>query len=374
MEYGLVLAGGGVRGAYHVGVWRALRRLRIKISAVTGASIGAVNAAFVAQGDLALLEDLWRNINAKDIVSLPDNLEVGDNLLRITNLAKMARHIYKSAGLDVSPLEEILRARISERKVRASSMDFGITTYSLTDREEKSLFCADIPHGELIDYIMASACFPLFKTRVIGSERFIDGGVTNNMPVDMLLSRGINNIITVDVRGVGVNKSCNTAGANIISIRDKRAETGTLDFNREGIEKSIEEGYFDTLKAFCRCMGEEYSFDAADYCRARRRYSADILSGLESGAKIFGVDKLRIYTVEELANLTVRAYLDFAARRADNDYKILEKLQLFEPERVTASLVRVLESGGSEFVKEHLSLFGSKYDAAAAILYFKQGK
>ena len=45
MEYGLVLAGGGVRGAYQIGVWKALKELKIKVSAVSGVSIGAVNGA-----------------------------------------------------------------------------------------------------------------------------------------------------------------------------------------------------------------------------------------------------------------------------------------------------------------------------------------
>ena len=46
MEYGLVLAGGGVRGAYQIGVWKALKELKIKVSAVSGVSIGAVTVRF----------------------------------------------------------------------------------------------------------------------------------------------------------------------------------------------------------------------------------------------------------------------------------------------------------------------------------------
>lgn len=46
----LVLAGGGVRGAYQIGVWKALKELKIKVSAVSGVSIGAVNGALFVQG------------------------------------------------------------------------------------------------------------------------------------------------------------------------------------------------------------------------------------------------------------------------------------------------------------------------------------
>lgn len=44
-EYGLVLAGGGTKGAYEVGVWKALKEMNINITAVVGASIGALNGA-----------------------------------------------------------------------------------------------------------------------------------------------------------------------------------------------------------------------------------------------------------------------------------------------------------------------------------------
>ena len=48
-EYGLVLAGGGTKGAYEVGVWKALKEMNINITAVVGASIGALNGALFLQ-------------------------------------------------------------------------------------------------------------------------------------------------------------------------------------------------------------------------------------------------------------------------------------------------------------------------------------
>ena len=69
MEYGLVLAGGGVRGAYQIGVWKALKELKIKVSAVSGVSIGAVNGALFVQGSKTKAERLWNKIAIGDIVA-----------------------------------------------------------------------------------------------------------------------------------------------------------------------------------------------------------------------------------------------------------------------------------------------------------------
>jgi len=62
MKRALVLAGGGARGAYELGAWKALSELHIDFQIVTGTSIGAVNGALLVQGDLQLAEKLWHQI------------------------------------------------------------------------------------------------------------------------------------------------------------------------------------------------------------------------------------------------------------------------------------------------------------------------
>ena len=51
MKRALVLSGGGAKGSYQYGVWKALRKLNIKFDIVTGTSIGAVNGAMIVLGD-----------------------------------------------------------------------------------------------------------------------------------------------------------------------------------------------------------------------------------------------------------------------------------------------------------------------------------
>ena len=61
-EFTLILAGGGAKGAYQIGVWKALKELKIKINAVIGNSVGALNGAFIAQNDIDKAIRLWKNI------------------------------------------------------------------------------------------------------------------------------------------------------------------------------------------------------------------------------------------------------------------------------------------------------------------------
>ena len=65
---GLVFAGGGGKGAYQIGVWRAVRELQLEqhIAVVAGTSVGALNAALFLKGDLAFAEQLWGSISTAD--------------------------------------------------------------------------------------------------------------------------------------------------------------------------------------------------------------------------------------------------------------------------------------------------------------------
>ena len=76
-KIGLVFAGGGGKGAYHIGVWKALREYGIdkNITAVAGTSVGALNAALLAHGDYGLAEDVWLNISPQQI--LKSNMGTG---------------------------------------------------------------------------------------------------------------------------------------------------------------------------------------------------------------------------------------------------------------------------------------------------------
>ena len=370
MQYGLVLAGGGVRGAYQIGVWQALREMGIEVSSVVGTSIGAINGALFVQGEYEKAAELWKKISIDKVIDLPPAMKFGNNPFGIRNLSGTILEMYKNGGLDISPLENLLRSLINEEKIRLSTVDFGIAAFSLTDKKEIYKFKADIPMGEIVDYIMASVSLIGFKVRTINANKFIDGGMSNNMPVNMLLERGINNIITVDVRGIGFYRNFNLAGKNVISIRSENPQTGMMEFDTKGIQKSIEEGYIGCMRAFGKVEGELYSFWSVSYRRARTMYSDEIISGIEKAAKIFDIDIIRIYTFEELTSLVLDEYYRYSVNNKINNISFAGVKK--ESDNVFLTwLVHSLECGKSDFVSKKMAVFGEKFDAASAILYFK---
>lgn len=71
-EYGLVFDGGGARGAYQIGAWKALEEVGIKIQAVAGTSVGALNGALVCMGNLEQAENIWKKMTFSQVMDVDD--------------------------------------------------------------------------------------------------------------------------------------------------------------------------------------------------------------------------------------------------------------------------------------------------------------
>ena len=75
-EYGIVLEGGGAKGAYQIGVWKALLECGVKIKGIAGVSVGALNGALMCMGKLDKAIDIWKYISYSMIMNVNDmNME-----------------------------------------------------------------------------------------------------------------------------------------------------------------------------------------------------------------------------------------------------------------------------------------------------------
>ncbi len=362
--YGIVLAGGGARGAYEIGALRAIKEQGIKIGAICGTSIGAVNAALFAQGDFEKCEKIWREVTTADVVDM--TAFSNDKLMSVKNIAAFLEEMRRNKGISLSPFEKMLEKTVSEEKLLLSPIDFGLVTYSLSDNKIIEIFKADIPKGKMVDYLMASCALPGVKARVIDDKTFVDGGFGDNKPVSMLVDRGYRDIISIDVGGVGVVRPYSQNGVNIIEVRCTSPVIGVLDFDSKLINESIELGYLDTKRAFGKISGDIYAFRASDYQRARRTYSKELIEGLESAAELYSVDKLREYTVSSLAKKVVAEYKKFCPQ-TDGEWADT----LSSPQLVFTKVCRTVMEGGSERVAKLASAVLKKYAKAAnSVCYF----
>ncbi len=343
MQYALALEGGGTRGAFQAGVWKALGELSLPITAIAGTSVGAINGAMFASGVDTL--SMWQDIRVSDVLDVPEKTGVAA-------LVEYAKAFVKG-GIDTAPLRRLLETYFKEEALRNSSIDFGLSTCTAKDMQQVHLFKEDIPQGEMIDYILASACFPLFKPTVIDGKQYIDGGMRNNLPINMLADRGHKNIIAVSIRGVGLKSDADICGVNLIEIKAPEAEVGILDFDQKGLSAAIDSGYCETMRAFGHYVGKKYCFEPQDYQAAVSVYGRNMLDRLEKAAGILNVYPYKLYQVAELKDKVLTEY----------------------PKHKTLSaLVSYMKKGERNFLHSKLSAIPGIFDGANAIVYFQKEK
>lgn len=261
--YGLVLEGGGAKGAYHIGALKAIEELDIKISAVAGTSIGAMNGAMYVQGKLDEAYDYWYNVSTSQVLDIEDKylsqlLNLTINQDNISYFIAKAKELLQNKGLDSSYLKSILKENIDERLLRSSDIDFAIVTLSLSDFKPLELFLEDIPEGKVIDYILASSYLPAFKLERIDGKILIDGGFYNNLPIKTLLDKGYKKLIAIRTYGLGDIEKKEDEDTEIIYINPSEDLGRMLNFDQENARRNIQMGYYDTIKYFKNLLGKKY--------------------------------------------------------------------------------------------------------------------
>lgn len=261
--YGLVLEGGGAKGAYHIGVYKAIMEIGIEIGGIAGTSVGALNGAMLVQGGYEKAVELWSTMTYSRVIDASDEEIEKIKSGRMSredfkSLAEKIKGVISEKGIDITPLREMLNEVIDEEMVRNSGKDFGIVTVSISDLKPVELYIEDIPEGKLIDYLIASAYFPVFKKEKIDGKKFIDGGLYNNLPLNLLSNKGYKDLIAVRTHGPGKLKKIDDTGLNVIYISPVDDLGKTLEFESETAVRDMELGYYDGLKALKGLKGYKY--------------------------------------------------------------------------------------------------------------------
>jgi len=261
---GLVLEGGGAKGSYQLGAYKALLEMDIEVSGITGTSIGAINGAMIAQGEFEKAKELWMAIDPEEIfnMSTEDLSDLMNFNLDKNNFGRIfgrIKKIFDNKGIDLDHVRRYLDTYVDEEKVRNSQFDFGLVTYSLTDFEPLELFIEDIPEGKLVEYLLASSYLPAFKREKLDGKSFIDGAVHDNLPINMLVRKGYKDIIAIRTYGSGrVRPVDDEVSVSVQHIGPTEDLGRVLEFVPERIEHNIMLGYLDTIKHYENLKGTNY--------------------------------------------------------------------------------------------------------------------
>lgn len=263
--YGIALEGGGMKGAYHMGAIKAILECGYKIGGYVGTSIGAFNAAVLAQGDFKKLYDMWYNGSAAMGFDVEENeiTKVISKKLDVKAI-KYWTHFFKSAisnkGIDTEKLKELYDNTIDEKKLRQSKLDYGLVTVSLTDKKPIYMCKEDIPKGLISTYVLASSNLPVFKQfKLLDDDKtYIDGGFIDNCPITILKNKGYKDIIEIRTKAIGVYKKIDRKNLNIITITASKDLGNVLFSDNVTVRNNIKMGYFDALRVLKGYIGDKF--------------------------------------------------------------------------------------------------------------------
>lgn len=371
-DYAVVFAGGGTKGSYQVGVIKALKELKINITAVSGTSIGAINGALVVQGDEDKLENIYSNIRMQDVLKISEKRKISSNanILEPKNVFKLIEEYISNKGISNEPLKRILEDNIYLDKLYSSKIDFGLITYDTKKKKGIELYKEEIPRDKMIEYLLASSCFPIFKPQKIGDNKYLDGGLSNNMPISLLIKKGYSNIILIDVMGLGLIKRNKANDVFFKVIKPDEDVIGLFDFEHDNIMKSITLGYLDTLKAFNKLVGNYFYFPKEEFIKLLNDFTLKEIYGLEYAAKSYKMDRFRKYSSKEFLKELLSNYEEEVKnyRKLKKDIKNISNIKKIISEGYKFALIEDISNNYPSFLTTYKGLF-SKYLDASRSLY-----
>lgn len=248
VKIGVALEGGGAKGAYQVGVLKALKDLNINYDCVVGTSIGALNATSFVTGNYDECLKLWSDINffkTNNKGNTNKFSNILDNLYN--NIDEFEKDYMKSDGIDPEPIIQLFDEIIDEKSIKNSNIELGIATYCLTDRKPLRLYKEDIPKGMLHKFIFASCYLPIFKPRPINGKYYLDGSLFSKLPLEMAADKGCDVIIAVRLRPEKYNFE-KFSKIKIIDIAPDEFLSSTLEASQDRILWMINKGYEDAIR------------------------------------------------------------------------------------------------------------------------------
>jgi NTE family protein len=174
---GLALGGGGARGCAHIGVIKALQEADIPVSFVAGTSIGAFIGGILTAGDMKELEDFLVKIKWNDVIKYLDPV------------------LFKNGLFDGKRFIKLIEKLIPKTDLKYAHIPYiAVATNLLTGKE------THMKTGNIAQAIRASVSIPgIFTPAKKGNQYFIDGGVVNPLPINIVRNMGADIVIAVDL-------------------------------------------------------------------------------------------------------------------------------------------------------------------------------
>ena len=260
MKIGLVLAGGGGKGAYELGVLKALDELKLTkyITVFSGTSIGAFNSVLFAMNDMKKADELWEEVTMDKLVPISKSelikrgigLYIGGKNLQLAK--KFLNYKLEHGAIANDGAIEVVEKYLDFNKIKENNKICYAACTKLSDFSAKYFKINEFDEETGKKIVLASASLPLIYdcTEVLG-EKYIDGGIADNIPIQPVYGENCNIIIVVLLSKEAQVDRTLYPNSKLIVISpenlDENTITGILNLNTDAKRMRIIEGYNDTI-------------------------------------------------------------------------------------------------------------------------------
>lgn len=291
LKIGLVLSGGGAKGAYEAGVFRTLWELDLvdQVKVISGTSVGAVNALLFSMNDRKIIHNSWNTISYSRFI----NNEEKSRRVNLPGLVRKLRNIHgeniviqeldqNDIGLiSQKGIQQFIEEYVDMEVIRESKRDIYACAYNI-DRNRPEYFQLNgYDKEEMLEVVLASCAIPfLFPPRIIAGNRYADGGIQSpeyivrnidNVPITPLAGYDLDMIIVVHLNDKKKEERRIPPGImeeKIIDIYPSKSierigGTGGLYITHSSLSENIELGYRDSMVTLAPMI--------VKYLRQRRR-------------------------------------------------------------------------------------------------------
>ncbi len=261
-DIGLVLSGGGAKGAYEVGVWKAICEVGLdrRIGAMSGTSVGSLCAVlFSSVREPDKCESIW-----SDAMTNAFEVNIGSILATaLANEAALDKYANDNGFMSKAALRRVVDANLPTWPPQIPVSAYATTTEAAT-RKRTSFRLDTLSRKDMLDRVIASCAFPvLFSPQTIDGSRHVDGGITDNRPIAPIVDNDSENAIkTVIVvylvhepetrtvrRAVGSRRLVEIIPTEDISLWIRNLDVAAIDNRPDTARRLIALGHKNARKA-----------------------------------------------------------------------------------------------------------------------------
>lgn len=252
-----IFGGGGAHGAFQTGAFDVLKAAGIVPDVIIGVSVGAITGMSLMHLDSTTAHEVWDYLTTEHVYGVS---EIGVTREKFTRT--MVNQLLSRDFKSKRALYDLFLP-VATRELEHPSVKFMLVTTNAKTLTQKIVAVNDqMTPSELASWVVASSAFyPVVAPMEIAGEMYIDGGYSNDVPINEAIKLGAKDIYVIDIQGMGRSQKYQVPkDVKIHWIKTKWDLGPMLDFNPQKSQDNLKLGNLEAQKFLGKLSGGRYFF------------------------------------------------------------------------------------------------------------------